>query len=272
LSGIASPGISEALPTVEALGVAERDIEVPTVTSKRTNGSGVLAAPAMLPTPPPTRTVEPPARYPLHLRARRSDGSPVAGVEIALSDSEGEDVVATCTTGEDGRCAVDLPSGVYQVRLGGEVDGHPVDPVGDVNVEAMESEREEYYFGPLAVWHDPPHSTQGFVLTLDDEGVLQPLMDADPTGDVPQPVNPMERVREEATPAPGETAIAPAPTATVGQTAPPPEVSESPSPTVPAESPEGPSLFLGGLLCLLGIVAIGGIYYLSRQIRKWRGI
>jgi hypothetical protein len=107
---------------------------------------------------------------------------------------------------------------------------------------------------------------------LDDEGVLQPLMDADPTGDVPQPVNPMEQVREEATPAPGETAIAPAPTATVGQTAPPPEVSESPSPTVPAESPEGPSLFLGGLLCLLGIVAIGGIYYLSRQIRKWRGI
>jgi murein DD-endopeptidase MepM/ murein hydrolase activator NlpD len=281
-SALPEGGARPPVAGIEGLSGPEPSVAQSGETSN--GGSSVLAAPALQPTPVLTGTVPPPERYPLHIRTREIAGAPIAGVEVALSDSEGEEVVATCITGGDGRCAVDLPSGVYRVQLGGEVDGHPVDPVGDVNVEAMESEREEYYFGPLAVWHDPPHSTSGFVLTADESGVLQPVMDADPTGDVPQPVNPVELVRPEATPAPvTEETTAPATMMLPGQT-PQPEVTQvtepplSPTPTMPPSPTPTPEVLkdgslerlLGLLACLAGVGLLALVVYLSTQIRQLR--
>ena len=228
-------------------------------------------------TPIITGTPRPPARYPLRLRVRKADGAPIAGVEVTLGDSEGETVKGSCTTGDSGICEIELPTGVYQVRLGGTVDGHPIDPVGDVNVEALESGIEEFYFGPLAVWHDPPHSTAGFVLEMDDGGVLQPLMDADPTSDVPQPLNPMEDMREEETAVPEmmstdlPSTVAPEQTVALEQTV---EPSATPSPTPTPVPRGGPSdrtarivgmlLFVGGL----GLVVASG--YVISWLRKER--
>jgi len=239
------------------------------------SGGGVLAAPALVPdlrmTPVVTGTPPPPTRYPLRIRVRRADGSPLASVEIILSDSEGKDVAGACTTGNSGDCEVDLPTGVYQVRLGGEIDGHPIDPVGDVNVEAMESGIEEYYFGPLAVWHDPPHSTSGFVLSMDEDGVLQPLMDADPTGDMPQPVNPMDHLSHDEPLIPGAEGAIAGTTKLPGQAQ-----SSAPtlalSPTVkPEDGSTDPTARIVGILLFVGGLgmAIAAAYLLSR-IRKER--
>jgi hypothetical protein len=243
------------------------------------SGIGVLAAPPLLPeiqmTPALTVTPRPPARYPLRLRVRKADGAPIAGVEVTLGDSEGETTKGTCTTGDSGICEIELPTGVYQVRLGGTVDGHPIDPVGDVNVEALESGIEEFYFGPLAVWHDPPHSTVGFVLEMDDEGVLQPLIDADPTGDVPQPLNPMEDMRPEETPVarvgPDLPSTEPPSTVLPGQTV-EPSLTPSPTPTpVPGGEPTDRTARIAGILLFiggLGLVIASG--YVISWLRKER--
>jgi hypothetical protein len=163
---------------------------------------GILAAPAAVAASPvPTATRRPPNEYPLKIRVRDADGNGFAGIEVALSDIDGEEVVGSCTSDDSGECRLDLPSGVYQIRLAGEVGGHPVDPVGELNLEALASGRAEYYYGPLALWHDPPHSTAGFILEEDEAGVLQPVIDADPTSEVPQPLDPVEDL-PAATPAP----------------------------------------------------------------------
>jgi hypothetical protein len=110
---------------------------------------------------------------------------------------------------------------------------------------------------------------------MDDEGVLQPLMDADPTSDVPQPLNPMEDMRHEETPVavmgPEIPSTGPPSTVLPGQTV---EPSPTPSPTptpVPGGGPTdrmarivGILLFVGGL----GLVIASG--YVISWLRKER--
>jgi hypothetical protein len=103
---------------------------------------------------------------------------------------------------------------------------------------------------------------------------------------VPQPVNPVELVRPEATPAPvteEAATIAPTVTALSGQT-PQPEVTQvtkpslSPTPTMPPSPTPTPEVLkdgslerlLGLLACLAGVGLLALVVYLSTQIRQLR--
>lgn len=156
-------------------------------------GTGVLAAvAAVAASPESTATPRPPNRHPLTLRVRDVRGSGMGGLHIELWDIDGERDVAACIVDSLGQCQLDLAAGVYRVRLSGQVDGRPVHSQGAVNLAAQESGKGEYAYGPLALWHDGPQSTVGLVLDEDGSGVLHPLIDADPTGGHPRPLDPLE--------------------------------------------------------------------------------
>ncbi|MGD8238142.1 MAG: peptidoglycan DD-metalloendopeptidase family protein [Armatimonadota bacterium] len=159
----------------------------------RNPGAAALASPARVPpSPEPAATRRPRNRYPLTLRVRDAAGAGVARAQIRLQGIDGENEVAACTSDSRGLCALSLPSGVYRIRLAGEIDGRRIDAVGAPNVRAMEGDGLEYAYGPLALWHEGPGSTVGMVLTGDGSGVLHPLIDADPRGAAPQPLDPVE--------------------------------------------------------------------------------
>lgn len=163
----------------------------------------------------PTPLPHTPAAYPLIVRLRDPQGRTLSGAQIRLTNIDGRPA-GECIVA-DGRCDFALPNGVYSLQLTGSLsDGTPVDAYGQANVEAMQSGRAEYLYGPLAVWHEGPGTTAGLVLMVDETGVAQPYLDADPTG-APHPLDPRKHLavlqQDHASPPPISHQSTPAPVA-----------------------------------------------------------
>jgi hypothetical protein len=177
----------------------------------------------------------------------------LSGPTLYLTDIDGQPV-GSCAF-ESGRCEFMLPSGVYSLRLDGDLpDGTPVDAHGRANVAAMQSDGVEYLHGPLAVWHENPGAVAGLVLVTDESGVAQPLLDAAPTG-TPAPLDPLDRLLEPK-----------AEPTSVGI-----QVSRPPTVVTPLEAPGGGNTrWLGLLLWLLAFGVLIGGYALGMCLRRRR--
>ncbi len=129
-----------------------------------------------------------PPEYPLTVYLRDESGSPLTGPDLILSGIDGEEIESA--TFVDGRVEFRLAENVYSFALAGDLsDGTPVHSVGVVNQRALET-NPAYLYDALNVWHAAPGAVIGLVLSIDEHGVAQPLLDHNPTG-TPFPLNPL---------------------------------------------------------------------------------
>ncbi|MEN5074691.1 carboxypeptidase regulatory-like domain-containing protein [Isoptericola cucumis] len=79
-----------------------------------------------------------PATHPAGGTVTDTDGAPVPGAEVTVTDAQGE-VVAALTTGDDGTWTTDLPAGGYTATVTAP-DGYTVDGAASLTFEVVDAE------------------------------------------------------------------------------------------------------------------------------------